>query len=380
MTNVSMRGTGTFWPRWRARLWRLASILIALALLVGAVAWMSGALRTKVSPGTIAPERPTAAERDVVAVRTRSTMATLDAVGTVQPRYKTEVASQILATVLTVHVRPGDKVKEGDALLTLDDRDIQAQLREAEAAAAGARADMDVRAGDFKRYEQMFRENAVSREDYDRVEGAMKNARAQLQRLEEQVDRIRRVTLGYTKVNAREAGIVGDRRVDPGDLALPGKTLLTINDPAERELHASVPESLVSVLRPGLQLMVRVEAVGRTCHGVVREIVPEAQQASRSFLVKVTLPPEAVNRVSVGMFGRLTIPTRQIQQIVVPTAAVQQVGQQDLVDVVLPDNTLEFRFITTGQHCRDEGQAEMVEILSGLEVGQKVALPAGSKD
>ncbi|MFC1597088.1 efflux RND transporter periplasmic adaptor subunit [Planctomycetota bacterium] len=359
----------SIWSRLWSRAWRLLPILGGIVLLVGAIAWMSGTFHSKVPPGTIEHERSTAEGRTVVPVETLPMTETVDAVGTVQPRHKTEVAGQILATVRDVAVSPGDRVEMGQLLVVLDDREIQTQLREAEAAATGARVDLDVREGDFKRYQQMFRENAVTKEDFDRIEGAYKGAQAQVERVAEQVARMR-VMLTYTEVKAQAAGIVADRYVDPGDLAVPGKPLLTLHDPKERELHASVPESLTSAIKLNMELPVRIDAVGRECHGVVREIVPQAQQMSRSVLVKVTLPAEAVNHVYIGMFGRLSIPTAQTNWIVVPAEAVRQVGQEDLVEVVGEGGTLERRFVRTGR-----GHGEKVEILSGLNVGEKVVLP-----
>ena len=226
-----------------------------------------------------------------------------------------------------------------------------------------------MRQRDFKRYEQMFQQKVVTREDYDRTEGALKTAQAQVRRVEEQVSRMR-VTLTYTEVKARTAGIVADRYVDPGDLAVPGKPLLTLHDPEQRELHASVPESLTKSIRRGLELPVRVDAIDRSCHGEVYEIVPQAQQASPSVLVKVKLPPQAVEVVYIGMFGRLSIPTDTIKCVVVPAAAVHEVGQEELVEVVTPQHRLERRFVRTGRRYGDQ-----VEILSGLEVGEQVALP-----
>jgi RND family efflux transporter MFP subunit len=352
----------------RSRLLRLASILVAVGLLVATIAWMSGAFLSKVSPGVVQQERLTAEGRTVLPVEILRTPETFDAVGTVQPRHKTSVAGQILAVIREVKVNPGDPVQLGQVLVVLDDRELQAQLREAEAAATGARADLDVRRGDYKRYEQMFREKAVSKEDFDRIEGAYKGALAQVSRVEEQVARMR-VMLSYTEVKAQAAGIVGDRYVDPGDLAVPGKPLLTLYDPKERELHASVPENLVSDVREKMELRVRIDAVNRECHGVVREIVPQAQQASRSLLIKVTLPPEAVRVVYVGMYGRLWIPVGHIDRIVVPAAAVQSVGQQDIVDVVGEGEAIQRRFVTVGRRFGDK-----LEILSGLAVGERVAL------
>jgi RND family efflux transporter MFP subunit len=337
--------------------------------MVAAIAWMSGVFRHRVPPGVIEEQRPTAERRTLVPVETLRTPDTIDAVGSVQPRRKTEVASQVLATVREVKVHAGDHVEAGQLLVVLDDREIAAQLREAEAAAAGAQADLEVRERDFKRYQQMFQDSAVTKEDFDRVEGAYKASQAQAKRTEEQVARAK-VVLTYTEVKAQAAGIVAERYVDPGDLAVPGKPLLTLYDPQQRELHASVPESLASAIRLNMELPVRIDAVNRDWRGVVREIVPQAQPTSRSVLVKVTLPAQAVDEVYIGMFGRLAIPTGETERVVVPAAAVQDVGQQELVDVAGKDGTLERRFVRTGRRYGDK-----VEILSGLKVAEQVALP-----
>jgi RND family efflux transporter MFP subunit len=377
----------SLWSRWSGRGWRILSVLVGVLLLLGALAWMSGVLRHKVKPGTVEVQRPTAEGRTLVPVESLTTTETIDAVGTVEPRRKANVASQILALVRTVTVRASDQVSQSQLLIELDDRDVQAQLREAEAALAGAQADLDVRQRDYQRYQQMVREKAVTKEDFDRVEGAYKAALAQVKRLQEQVGRIRNVMLSYTKIEAQAAGIIGDRYVDPGDLAVPGKPLLSLYDPKERELHANVPENLAFAVQVNLKLPVRVDAARYVGEGVVREIVPQAQPTSRSFLVKVSLPPEAARVVSVGMFGRLSIPVKQVKSIVIPAAAVIEVGQEDMVDVVGKDNVLQRRFVRIGrpygEHVDHQvpGEAKtfphgkLVEVLSGLKVGEEVALP-----
>jgi RND family efflux transporter MFP subunit len=262
-------------------------------------------------------------------------------------------------------------------LVTLDDREIQSQLREAEAAVVGVSADLAVRQRDYRRYKQMFVENAVTKEDYDRVEGVFQVTQAQLRRAEQQVDRMR-VMLSYAVIQSQEAGVVSDRFADPGDLATPGKPLLAIHDPTELELHASVRESLAAHLRLGSTLRVKVDAAHIDTTGTVREIVPRAEAASRSVLVKVTLPKQPAranlgDQLYIGMFGRLQIPVGQLERVVVAAEAVQRIGQLDVVDVVAENNALERRYVRLGQ--RFEGD---VEILSGLRVGERVALPQGT--
>lgn len=343
--------------------------MAVLAVLAGALAWMSGAFHHKIAPGETRVELPSAAGRTLVPVTALEVVESVDAIGTIQPHRKTDVASQILATIREVRVNAGERVEAGQTLVVLDDREIQTQLREAEAALVGAEADLDVRQRDFKRYEELYQRKAATREEYDRTEGALKAAQAQVRRVEEQVSRVR-VTLTYTEVKAQTAGIVADRYVDPGDLAVPGKPLLTLHDPEQRELHASVPESLTKDIHIGLEVPVRVDAIDRSCHGEIYEIVPQAQQVSRSVLVKVKLPPQAVDVVYIGMFGRLSIPTDTVKCLVIPAAAVREVGQEELVEVVTRENTLERRFVRTGQRHGDQ-----VEILAGLEIGEQVALP-----
>jgi RND family efflux transporter MFP subunit len=289
-------------------------------------------------------------------------------VGTVEPRRKAEIASRLLATVLEVKVHAGEMVAAGQTLIVLDDREIQAQFREAEAGVTGVEADLAVRDRDYQRYKAMFAEKAVTKEDYDRVEGAFQVTQAQLTRAREQVERIK-VMLSYTTIEAPDSGIVADRYADPGDLAAPGKPLLLVHDPNELELHASVRESLAAHLRPGMKLGVRVDSADLDVEGAVREIVPQAETASRSVLVKVSLPTDS-KTLYIGTFGRLHIPVGELNRIVVPRAAARTVGQLEMVDVVSRDGTLERRFVRRGEMLGDQ-----VEILSGLRIGERVALP-----
>lgn len=358
-------------------LWRyLPGVLGVLALIV-IILWMSNSFQRRLQPGVAEYERARLDGRRLVSVRPLRTTETISAVGTVQPRRKSEIASRLLTTIQDITVNPGDHVSAGQPLVTLDDREIQAQLREAEAAVAGVNADLAVREGDYRRYKQMFAEKAVTKEDYDRIEGAFQGTQAQLTRAQQQVERIQ-VMLTYAAITAPEAGIVSDRFADPGDLAAPGKPLLAIHDPTQLELHASVGENLAAHLVLGQTLGVRVDAAHLETQGTVREIVPRAEASSRSVLVKVTLgeqpsPGAVADQLYIGMFGRLQIPVGQLDRVVVAAEAVQHIGQLDVVDVVAGSDRLERRYVRLGQRFDDD-----VEILSGARVGEQIALPAST--
>ena len=357
--------------RWWAVVRSLVTATAAVAALGVFLAWMGGAFREKVRPGEAVAGLPAAAGRTLVAVEAVRAEDTAAAVGSVQPKKRTEVASQLLATVLDVKVRPGDRVKAGDPLVVLDDRELAAQQREAAATLTAAEADLVTRRGEFERAKKSRASGVVGEDEYSKVEGAFRVAEAQVARAKEVIARLA-VQLTHTRIAATGSGLVADRFVDPGDLAAPGKPLLSVYDPADLELHANVPETLAPAVPVGTTLAVRIDAAGFVARGTVREVVPQAQQASRSVLVKVALPPAPSGKPLLpGMFGRVEIPVGAADRLLVPAAAVRRVGQLDLVEVANPDGTLSRRFVRVGQEAGGK-----VEILSGLAAGDRVALPA----
>jgi multidrug efflux pump subunit AcrA (membrane-fusion protein) len=118
----------------------------------------------------------------------------------------------------------------------------------------------------------------------------------------------------------------------------------------------------------GQKLQVYIDALEQLFDVTVDEIVPKADAPSRSFLVKTTLP--TADHLYEGMFGRLRVPMGNRSHLCVAEAAIQKVGQLEHVDVVLDDGTLQRRYIRTGR----VGQPGRVEVLSGLEAGERVVL------
>ena len=367
-TTATQPGSRGWWALTRS----LGSIALALVALVAFLAWMGGAFREKVHPGEVPVPRDSAAGRATATVEKRRVEDAAAVVGSVQPRRRTEVSAQVLARILDVKVRPGDTVLPEQELILLDSRELLTQQAEAQAAVAVAEADLVERKTDYARAVKERDQGVGSASDFARFEGAFKVAEAQVKRVKETVGRLA-VQLTYTRIVANARGLVADRFADPGDIAAPGKVLMVIYDPAELELHVNLPESLAPDVREGQQLRVQIEAAGlKDVVGTVREVVPQAQQASRSVLVKVTLPrvPSAKPLLP-GMFGRVSVPVGTVERLFVPRAAVRQIGQLDLVEVVGADGALNRRFVRLGPVIGDR-----VEILAGLSEGEQVALPA----
>jgi len=343
--------------------------VIAAALVAGVgllLLWLAGTFSPKVPTDSESAHQPRAASGRVVPVRAVALPLTETAVGTVRPVHETSVGSKLLARVTGVDLKAGQKVQAGDVLVRLDDSDLRARLKQAEAALSVVKAERAQAAADAKRYAELFKAKAVSRQQSEQAATALKSKDAELLRAQEAINEVQ-ATLNFATVRAPMSGIVIDKNVDVGDMVSPGQILATLLDPTKMQLVASVRESLAHRLQVGQTIEVRMEDLDKQCTGTISEIVPEAQAASRAFQVKVTGPcPPGVYS---GMFGRLLIPLDDEQVLLIPREAVKRIGQLELVDVV-ENGRVSRRAIRSGRIIDDN-----VEVLSGLKEGELVELP-----
>src|SRR5262245_52186419 len=236
------------------RAWHvLRSILlgsIAVCVLGLFLAWMGGAFREMVHPDDVPVERASSAGRTLVPVESVRAENSALVVGSIQPKRKADVASQVLAKVMDVRVRPGDRVKPGELLVVLDDRELLAQQREMTTARVSAEAELATRRADYDRLRRLLDSGSVSPEEVERVEGAFRVADAQVKRLTEVLGRLA-IQLTHTRIVSAAGGIVADRLVDPDDLAIPGKTLLVVYDTTDLEFNDHVHKRIDTDLYVG---------------------------------------------------------------------------------------------------------------------------------
>ncbi|MFO0839001.1 MAG: efflux RND transporter periplasmic adaptor subunit [Phycisphaerae bacterium] len=333
------------------------------------ILWLAGWFHPKLDRQNSGPP-PSARRADMgalVEVRAVRMPVTETAVGSVRTAHEVSLAAKILARVVEVNAQAGQPVKAGEVLVRLDDADLRARLEQSTAMVASASAAADQAQIEFDRVRKLLEANTASSLEFERVRTALESARAELQRVR-QARQEAEVTLDYATVRSPIDGVVVDKRIEVGDTATPGRLLATLMDPTRMQLVANVRESLTQRLKTGQDISVHINALDMTCVGQISEIVPEAEQTSRSFLVKVTGPcPPGVYP---GMFGRLLIPMDDEEVLIVPAAAIRRVGQLDMVDVSI-DGALIRRVVQLGRRL-DEG----FEVLSGLRAGERVALQA----
>jgi len=351
----------------RAWIGRLATAAAFLVVVVLLLAWLAGAFHRKIG-SQIQADVSTRSARTVgnvhtVAARIIHLPRTESAVGTVHAVHETTAASRILARVIEVDAFAGKPVSKDDVLVRLDDADLTARLKQAEAAQASALAARDQARIEYNRVKELFETKSAAKIEWERVQSALAAAEAELVRAEQGVSEAKTL-LDFSVIRSPMDGLVIDKKVNPGDTVSPGQAVATLYDPTRMQLIASVRESLTRRLKVGQTIGVRLDAVDHACEGEISEIVPEAESASRSFSVKVTGPcPPGVYS---GMFGRLLIPLDEEAVLVIPRAAVRQVGQLDLVDVA-DRGVVQRRSLQLGRALGDD-----LEVLSGLREGETV--------
>jgi len=320
-----------------------------------------------------------------------------EATGTVRARTAAVLSSKLMAYVRQVAVQVGDRVQQGQLLVTLDSQDLDANVRRAEAAdaevvsaipeaesgVAGAKASLDLAQSTFKRMEELYTKKSISNQEFDESSARLKSAqaayemarakRAQLDSKRAEVQQeIRSASImrDYTRISAPFSGVVTAKSVEPGNLAAPSAPLLTIEREGAYRLEASVDESRLPFVKTGQTVDVALDSLDRRLSAHVSEIVPAVDAASRAYIVKIDLP--VVPNVRSGMFGRAWFPVGARKVMTIPPQAVVERGQLQSV-FAIEDGFARTRLVTTGER----GQAA-VEVLSGLTEGEKLVSPVPS--
>jgi len=376
---------------------KIVSIIGGIAFLVFLMLYMTGVFKS----GVIEPGRDVdtigqvSSDVEIIEVVREKIPQWYEAVGTVRPRTEARVSAQVNGRIVDIHVQPGQRVMAGDRLVRLDNREFQARLEQAEqglAAArarkkqalqglAGSRAVLAEAEANHERVKKYFAQQAATQQDLERARAAFQQANAGLEQaesgiaaanaaVEQAAQKVEeaKIALGYTFISAPVAGQIASRLADPGDMALAGRPLLVIQTAGHLRLEAAVREGLVNSIVFGQELKISIDALQKEITGTVEEIVPSGDPASRTFLVKVGLPPE--EGLYTGMFGRLFVPLANRETILLPEQAVRNIGQIEAVRVLEGEKPVEV-FVKTGRRHGDR-----LEILSGLKEGDRVLLEA----
>jgi RND family efflux transporter MFP subunit len=306
--------------------------------------------------------------------------------GTLHSRQTAVLSAQVVGRVQQVLVREGDNVVAGQPLLILDDLTMRASADQADAAVkatasqqAAAQTSADLAASTLARYKQLQAQKSVSPQEMDEVTRRAEAAAAQVEALRAQGSAAKAQAAGasamlsYTRIRAPFNGVITSRTADPGTLAAPGVPLLQIDSAGTLQLQTSVDESAITAVHIGMKIPVTIDAMSSPLEGKVAQIVPAADPASHTLLVKIDLPSS--KQLRAGMYGTTEIAMGKREAVVVPRSAIVIRGSLPCAYVLDPNGIAQLRYLTLGHE-----QGTLVEILSGISAGEKLIDEPGDRD
>jgi RND family efflux transporter MFP subunit len=273
--------------------------------------------------------------------------------GTVEPIRTVGVNAQVSGALLEVPVEEGDRVSRDQVVARLDDRELQAQLRSAEAA-------YEVAEAAFERAQQLRERQVITQPEYEADRTAFEAARAQLDQL--------RTRVGFTEVRSPIGGVVTAKLVQSGDVIGVQGRLLDVAEVDTMVVRVAVSELDVVEIAEGDRVAVELDArPGETLQAAVRRVFPAADPATRLVPVEVALSDDDRSRARPGFLARVTfeLDPKPDARLVPASAIVSRGGGEGVY--VVADSTVVLRTVTPGLTA-----AGQIEIVEGLEVGDRV--------
>lgn len=298
--------------------------------------------------------------------------------GVVEAVRQTVVAAQVSGAVVEIRVRAGDAVQAGQVLLRLDARAAEQTASAGDAQVQSARAALDVARQEYERQKQLFDRQYISQGAFERAQAQFTATQAQVNAQLAQAAAARTQS-GFYVVSAPYAGVVSELPVTLGDMALPGRPLLTLYDPSALRVSAMVPEtvSASAAAMQGASVEIPGRMQGPALLVPVRvQRLPLVDPATHSVELRLDLPKAAAG-LAPGMFARVRLPAatgsampaEEGEHLYVPRRSVLQRAEIHAVYVVDAQGHAQLRQVRVGEIAGDK-----MEILAGISAQERVAL------
>jgi RND family efflux transporter MFP subunit len=297
---------------------------------------------------------PVFAQLATVTLEARDVDLTYPAEAVVEAVHSATVAAQVQGRVVEVRADAGQRVTKGELLMRIDAREFADN-------AAGAQAQYIQAKANYERTKNLFAQKFVSSAALDKAEADFKAAEA--------TAGASGATYSHANVTAPISGIVAQRLTELGEMAAPGKPLITIYEPKGLRVVASIPQYKLAAVKKGMKARLEFPETGQWIDATRVEILPTADARSHTVTARLYLP-DNVPGVIPGMAARAHFVVGSGKKLTVPPTAVLRRGEVTAVYVVDAQSQPHLRQIRLGETV---GNGE-VEILAGLIGGERVSL------
>jgi RND family efflux transporter MFP subunit len=310
--------------------------------------------------------RAAAAVGPVIEVAVRDWPVTVAAEGVVEAVRQTTLGAQVAGRIVALDVKAGDTVRAGQVLARIDARTAEQAVAASRSQVAEAQANLANAKRKYERNRDLLAQKFVSQAALDQAEAEYKAAQAQLAAVTANEGQAL-AAQSFTTIVAPYAGVIGATHAELGDMAQPGKPLLTIFDPRELRVTATVPQAALATLKLGAPVAIEIPAIDRTVTSTRATVIPLADARTHTARVRLDLPDG--ERLLPGQFARAHFATGTARAIAVPASALLKRGEVTAVYVVDRDGRPQLRQVRVGESVGER----QVEILAGLSAGERIA-------
>lgn len=294
--------------------------------------------------------------------------------GKVEAVKSANISTRMMGYVDKIYVQVGEKVQNGQLLLSINNSDISAKLAQAEAGITEAKTAFANAGKDYQRYTALFNENSATQKELDDMAAHYNMAKARLEGAEQMRKEVQ-AQMGYANIRAPFAGVVTNKFINTGDMANPGMPLMEVENPGKYQVLAMVPESEILDIRADSEVEVLLKSLDKALKGKVTEVSTSAKNTGGQYMVKVVLEESDANILS-GMYANVRFPNKRktMDAIMIPADAIVHRGQLTGIYTVSQSNTAVLRWLRLGRTYGDQ-----VEVLSGLSPDEEYIVKAAGK-
>jgi RND family efflux transporter MFP subunit len=275
----------------------------------------------------------------------------ISATGALASKNTSVLSSKVMGRVAALTVEEGDYVSRGKLLIRIDSGEISAQAYQAQAAYNNARLHYD-------RIKSLFDQNAATQMEMDQATLGYESAKAGLDAA--------KAMESYTTITAPIAGQVIEKRINLGEMALPGQPILKIEDNRTLRLDVTMKEQDIRFAKVGNPVAVQIDALpGKEIKGRVAQVVQASDIRTHSFIVKIDIPAD--KSLITGMYGKAFFSIGKRETVLIPQSALVQMSGLTGVYIVNGEGNAVFQMVQLG-----EAQGTNVEARTGLKAGDKV--------
>ena len=287
--------------------------------------------------------------------------------GIVEAVRQSTLAAQVAGRVVVLAVKAGDIVKAGQVLVQIDPRSALQAEAASQSQAHEAQANLVNAKSKYERSQRLLAQKFISQAAFDQAEAEYLAAQAQAAAAVANAGQSA-TSKSFTTIVAPYNGVVASTEVDVGDMATMGRPLITVFDPRELRVTATLPQSVLAQANFDAPIRIELPTLKHSLTARQVTVIPVADTRTHTTRVRLDLPEG--KGLMPGQYARASIVTGHARALAIPQAAVIRRSEVTAVYVLNANGHAQLRQVRLGESAGDG----LIEVLAGLNAGERVAI------